>query len=84
MKQQPQCTTKPDNEMTLEELKEELVYLRTENAVLKSWKSWSKKKAVTALTLKGKYLLKYLLHTLPLAKKCLLLSGSNKQAQNSY
>ncbi|WP_210443925.1 helix-turn-helix domain-containing protein [Vibrio crassostreae] len=35
MKQQPQRTTKPDNEMTLEELKEELVYLRTENAVLK-------------------------------------------------
>ncbi|WP_248387139.1 helix-turn-helix domain-containing protein [Vibrio sp. ED004] len=43
MKQQPQRTTKPDNEMTLEELKEELVYLRTENAVLKSWKSWSRK-----------------------------------------
>ncbi|MFM2598246.1 helix-turn-helix domain-containing protein [Vibrio fortis] len=35
MKQQPQRTTKPDNEMTLEELKEELIYLRTENAVLK-------------------------------------------------
>ncbi|EDK28460.1 transposase IS3/IS911 [Vibrionales bacterium SWAT-3] len=35
MKQQPQRTTKPDDEMTLEELKEELVYLRTENAVLK-------------------------------------------------
>ncbi|UQA51914.1 transposase [Vibrio sp. ED002] len=35
MKQQPQRTTKPDNEMTLEELREELVYLRTENAVLK-------------------------------------------------
>ena len=35
MKQQLQRTTKPDNEMTLEELKEELVYLRTENAVLK-------------------------------------------------
>ncbi|MEZ9968766.1 helix-turn-helix domain-containing protein, partial [Vibrio splendidus] len=35
MKQQPQRTTKPDNEMTFEELKEELVYLRTENAVLK-------------------------------------------------
>ena len=35
MKQHPQRTTKSDNEMTLEELKEELVYLRTENAVLK-------------------------------------------------
>nr|WP_016785260.1 helix-turn-helix domain-containing protein [Vibrio cyclitrophicus] len=35
MKKQPQRTTKPDDEMTLEELKEELVYLRTENAVLK-------------------------------------------------
>ena len=35
MKQLPQRTTKPDDEMTLEELKEELVYLRTENAVLK-------------------------------------------------
>jgi transposase len=35
MKKQLQRTTKPDNEMTLEELKEELVYLRTENAVLK-------------------------------------------------
>ncbi|CAH7054565.1 hypothetical protein VCHA34P120_70057 [Vibrio chagasii] len=35
MKQHPQCTTKPGDEMTLEELKEELVYLRTENAVLK-------------------------------------------------
>ena len=35
MKQQPQRTTKPDHEMTLEELREELVYLRTENAVLK-------------------------------------------------
>ncbi|MFA0037347.1 helix-turn-helix domain-containing protein [Vibrio chagasii] len=35
MKQYPQRTTKPDDEMTLEELKEELVYLRTENAVLK-------------------------------------------------
>ncbi|CAH1593394.1 hypothetical protein THOA03_890002 [Vibrio owensii] len=35
MKQQTQRTTKPDSEMTLEELREELVYLRTENAVLK-------------------------------------------------
>lgn len=35
MKHQPQRSTKPDNEMTLEELREELVYLRTENAVLK-------------------------------------------------
>jgi len=30
-------TTKPDNEMTIDELKEELAYLRTENAVLKKW-----------------------------------------------
>ncbi|MGB1296616.1 MAG: helix-turn-helix domain-containing protein [Psychrobium sp.] len=29
--------TKKDNEMTLEELKEELAYLRAENAVLKKW-----------------------------------------------
>lgn len=35
MKQQPQRTTKSDDEMTLEELKEELAYLRAENAVLK-------------------------------------------------
>ncbi|ENM5764298.1 helix-turn-helix domain-containing protein, partial [Vibrio mimicus] len=35
MKQQPQTTTKPESEMTLEELREELAYLRTENAVLK-------------------------------------------------
>nr|WP_241819191.1 helix-turn-helix domain-containing protein [Enterovibrio norvegicus] len=35
MKQQPQTTTKPDSEMTLEELREELAYLRAENAVLK-------------------------------------------------
>ncbi|QUJ66402.1 transposase [Photobacterium sp. GJ3] len=35
MKQQPQRTTKSDDEMTLEELKDELAYLRAENAVLK-------------------------------------------------
>ena len=35
MKQQPQGKPKPDDEMTLEELKEELAYLRAENAVLK-------------------------------------------------
>lgn len=35
MKQQPQTTTKPESEMTLEELREELAYLRAENAVLK-------------------------------------------------
>ncbi len=33
MKQQPQ--TKPESEMTLKELREELAYLRAENAVLK-------------------------------------------------
>lgn len=35
MKPQPQRPRKSDNEMTLEELKEELAYLRAENAVLK-------------------------------------------------
>ncbi|GHA41607.1 helix-turn-helix domain-containing protein [Photobacterium aphoticum] len=35
MKQQPQTTTKPDSELTVEELREELAYLRAENAVLK-------------------------------------------------
>ncbi|MDV5172110.1 hypothetical protein [Photobacterium rosenbergii] len=35
MKQQPQPASKPDSEMTLEELREELAYLRAENAVLK-------------------------------------------------
>lgn len=35
MKSQPNTKTKTDNEMTLEELKEELAYLRAENAVLK-------------------------------------------------
>lgn len=35
MKQQPQSPRKSDDEMTLEELKEELAYLRAENAVLK-------------------------------------------------
>ncbi|GAB7219785.1 hypothetical protein VcTj87_16060 [Vibrio comitans] len=35
MKPQPQRPLKSDNEMTLEELKEELAYLRAENAVLK-------------------------------------------------
>ena len=35
MKQQPQRPRKSDDEMTLEELKEELAYLRAENAVLK-------------------------------------------------
>lgn len=35
MKSQSKATPKPDDEMTLEELKEELAYLRAENAVLK-------------------------------------------------
>lgn len=35
MKHQPQCTPKSDDEMTREELKEALAYLRAENAVLK-------------------------------------------------
>lgn len=35
MKPQPNTPAKPNNEMTLEELKEELAYLRAENAVLK-------------------------------------------------
>ena len=35
MKQQSQPASKPDSEMTLEELREELAYLRAENAVLK-------------------------------------------------
>ena len=35
MKQQPNTRVKPDSEMTTEELKEELAYLRAENAVLK-------------------------------------------------
>ena len=35
MKPQSITTPKPDNEMTLDELKEELAYLRAENAVLK-------------------------------------------------
>ena len=35
VKPQPNTTAKPNNEMTLEELKEELAYLRAENAVLK-------------------------------------------------
>lgn len=35
MKKHPQCTSKSDDEKTLEELKEELAYLRAENAVLK-------------------------------------------------
>ena len=35
VKPQPNTTANPDNEMTLEELKEELAYLRAENAVLK-------------------------------------------------
>ena len=35
VKPQVNTTAKPDNEMTLEELKEELAYLRAENAVLK-------------------------------------------------
>lgn len=35
MKQQPQRPLKSGNEMTLEEMKEELAYLRAENAVLK-------------------------------------------------
>ncbi|MDH5930051.1 hypothetical protein L8S05_02335 [Vibrio splendidus] len=46
MKQQPQRTTKPDNEMTLEELKEKLVYLRTENAGLKKLEELEQEKAV--------------------------------------
>ena len=35
MKQQPQRTPKSDDDMTVEELKEALAYLRAENAVLK-------------------------------------------------
>ncbi|WP_416918552.1 hypothetical protein [Vibrio sp.] len=35
MKNSPQTPHKSDDEMTLEELKEELAYLRSENAVLK-------------------------------------------------
>ncbi|MGR5113127.1 helix-turn-helix domain-containing protein, partial [Vibrio jasicida] len=42
---QPQRTTKPDNEMTLEELREELVYLRTENAVLKKLEELEQEKS---------------------------------------
>ncbi|MDD1796426.1 helix-turn-helix domain-containing protein, partial [Enterovibrio sp. ZSDZ42] len=44
MKQQPQTTTKPDSEMTLEELREELAYLRAENAVLKKLEELEQKK----------------------------------------
>ncbi len=38
MKSKSHTTNKPDDEMTLEELKEELLYLRAENAVLKKLK----------------------------------------------
>nr|WP_282561912.1 hypothetical protein [Providencia sp. PROV188] len=38
------CITpiRSDDEKTLEELKEEVAYLRAENAVLKSWKRWNR------------------------------------------
>ena len=44
MKQQSQHTTKPENEMTFEELKEELAYLRAENAILKKLEELEQKK----------------------------------------
>ena len=44
MKPLSNTTPKPDDEMTLEELKEELLYLRTENAVLKKFEELKLKK----------------------------------------
>ncbi|MCP4598555.1 helix-turn-helix domain-containing protein [Neptuniibacter sp.] len=45
VKKQSQRTVKPDHEMTLEELKEELAYLRAENAVLKKWEELEQEKS---------------------------------------
>ncbi len=44
MKQQPQRPLKSDDENTLEELKEELAYLRAENAVLKKLEELAQEK----------------------------------------
>ncbi|MGR5154901.1 helix-turn-helix domain-containing protein, partial [Photobacterium swingsii] len=44
MKQQPQHPLKSDDEKTLEELKEELAYLRAENAVLKKLEELAQEK----------------------------------------
>ena len=45
VKKQTQRATKPDHEMTLEELREELAYLRAENAVLKKWEELEQEKS---------------------------------------
>lgn len=44
MKSLSNTTSKSDDEMTIEELKEELLYLRTENAVLKKFEELKQKK----------------------------------------
>ncbi|MGR6840516.1 hypothetical protein ACU5DF_16050 [Aliivibrio wodanis] len=44
MKSLSNTTQKSDDEMTIEELREELSYLRTENAVLKKFEELKQKK----------------------------------------
>lgn len=45
MKSLSNTTQKSDDEMTIEELREELSYLRTENAVLKNFEELKQKNA---------------------------------------
>ncbi|WP_230851865.1 IS3 family transposase, partial [Vibrio crassostreae] len=89
MKQQPQRTTKPDNEM-LEELKGVGLLTNREcrskkvGRVGAGKKPSNKEKAVIALTLKGKYPLKHLLHTLQLAKSVFYYQAQTSKRPNSY